>query len=181
MGVLPSPLFVSNYCQLQRRQQFGRVYWSVIGLTIWQSRVRFLLWPLAGFVLNCSKFKSSATLVNSQLLQPVGVFNPDMFYLHHLFQNYRIYSINRPGRLLNFWTLRVGVYSRWALIRGWALIKFSPFSATEVCLFCNKTINGNNKTRRSNKARFLSNTLKKTPSSGKSVIRIYSLKWVGWG
>ena len=40
---------------------------------------------------------------------------------------YRIYSINRPGRLLNFWTSRVGAYSRWALIRGWALIKFSPF------------------------------------------------------
>ena len=27
----------------------------------------------------------------------------------------------------------------WALIRGWALIKFSPFSASLVCLFCNKT------------------------------------------
>ena len=26
--------------------------------------------------------------------------------------NYRIYSINRPGRLLNFWTLRGGAYSR---------------------------------------------------------------------
>ena len=25
---------------------------------------------------------------------------------------YRIYSINRPGRLLNYWTLRVSVYSR---------------------------------------------------------------------
>ena len=49
-----------------------------------------------------------------------------------------------PGRLLNFWTLR-----------GWALIKFSTFSASEVCLFCNKTINAINKTRRSNKARFL--------------------------
>ena len=24
---------------------------------------------------------------------------------------YRIYSINLPGRLLNFWTLRVGAYS----------------------------------------------------------------------
>ena len=93
---------------------------------------------------------------------------------------YRIYSINRPGRLLNFWTLRVGAYSRWALIWGWALIKFLPFSASEVCLFCNKTINSNNKTRRSNKVRFLQNTLKKTPSSGKSLIRIYSLKWVGW-
>ncbi len=37
---------------------------------------------------------------------------------------YRIYLIKRPGRLLNFWTLRVGVYSGWALIRGWALINF---------------------------------------------------------
>ena len=37
---------------------------------------------------------------------------------------YRIYSINRPGCLLNFWTLRVGAYSRWVLIRGWALIIF---------------------------------------------------------
>ena len=26
--------------------------------------------------------------------------------------NYRIYSIKRPGRLLNFWTLRVGAYLR---------------------------------------------------------------------
>ena len=94
---------------------------------------------------------------------------------------YRIYSINRPGCLLNFWTLRVGTYLRWALIRGWALIKFSPSSANEVCLFCNKTINANNKTRRSNKARFLQNTLKKTPSPGKSLIGTYSLKWVGWG
>ena len=68
---------------------------------------------------------------------------------------YRIYSINRPGLLLNFWTLRVGAHSRWALIRGWALIKFSPLSASAVCLFCNKTINSNNETRRCNKARFL--------------------------
>ena len=40
--------------------------------------------------------------------------------------------IKRPGRLLNFWTLRVAAYSRWAFIRGWALIKFSPFSASTV-------------------------------------------------
>ena len=46
---------------------------------------------------------------------------------------YRIYSINRPGRLLNFWTLRVGTYWRWALIRGWALINF--FSLSDGCLF----------------------------------------------
>ncbi len=45
---------------------------------------------------------------------------------------YRIYSIKRPGRLLNFWTLRVGVYSRWTLIRGWALIKCLPFLASSM-------------------------------------------------
>ena len=68
---------------------------------------------------------------------------------------YRIYSINRPGGLLNFWTLGVGAYLRWALIQGWTLIKFSPFSASQVCVFCNKTINANNKTQRSNKVKFL--------------------------
>jgi len=31
------------------------------------------------------------------------------------------------------------------LIQGWMLIKFSPFSASVVCLLCNKTINGNDK------------------------------------
>ena len=87
---------------------------------------------------------------------------------NNFFSNYCIYSINRPGRLLNLWTLRVGTYSRWALI------KFSPFSRSVTCLFCNKTVNGNNKTRRSNKARFPQNTLKKTPSSGNSVISTYS-------
>ena len=30
------------------------------------------------------------------------------------------------------------------LIRGWELIKFSPFSASVVCSFCKKTINANN-------------------------------------
>ena len=38
--------------------------------------------------------------------------------------SHRIYLIKRPGRLLNFGTLRVGAYS------GWALIKFSLFSAS---------------------------------------------------
>ena len=70
-----------------------------------------------------------------------------MFTLYRI--PYLFDYINRPGRLLDIWTLRVGAYSRWALI------KFSSFSASVVCLFCNKTINGNNKTRRCNKARFL--------------------------
>ena len=71
------------------------------------------------------------------------------------YYNYRIYLNDRPGRLLNFWTLKVRAYSRWALIRGWVPIKFLPFSASVVCLFCNKTINANDKTRRSKKVRFL--------------------------
>ena len=49
-----------------------------IRLTIWQSRVRVPLWPLAGFVLSCPEFKSSATLVKSQLVAScqLGFFNP---------------------------------------------------------------------------------------------------------
>ena len=30
-----------------------------------------------------------------------------------------------PGRLLNFWTLKEGAYSRWGLFRAWPLINFS--------------------------------------------------------
>ena len=66
----------------------------------------------------------------------------------------------------------VGAYSRLGLI------KFSPFSTSVVCIFCKKAVNGNNKTRRCNKARFPQNTLKKTPSWGKSQISTYSFFWV---
>ena len=59
-------------------------------------------------------------------------------FLLILLMYYRIYSINRPGRLLNFLTLRVDAYSRWAFIRGWALIKFSPFSESVVVYFATK-------------------------------------------
>ena len=99
---------------------------------------------LANFTLVCDLINSISFLVVSA----IHVVN--YLILRRITKPaYCIYSINRPGRLLNFWTLRVGAYSRWALI------KFSPFSASEVCLFCNKTVNANNKTRRSNKARFL--------------------------
>ena len=97
------------------------------------------------------------------------------------FAYYRIYSINRPGRLLNFWTLRVDAYSRWALIINTLIINFHHFQQVKYVCFATKQQKANNKTRRSNKARFLQNTLKKTPSSGKYLITIYSLKWVGWG
>ena len=65
------------------------------------------------------------------IVETVRLFCPAVF-------KYRIYSINRPGRLLNFWTLRVGAYSRWAFIRGWALTNFSPFLASVVVYFTTK-------------------------------------------
>ena len=89
---------------------------------------------------------------------------------------YRIYLIKSPRRLLNSWTLRVGVYVRWVLIRGWALIKIS---ASVLCLFCHKTINGNNKMQRCNKARFLSNNQKKTLSLG-SLLLVLIQFFGGW-
>ena len=46
----------------------GRVVSARVGLAIRRSRVQVPVWPLAGFVLGRSKFKSSATLVNSQLV-----------------------------------------------------------------------------------------------------------------
>ena len=57
---------------------------------------------------------------------------------------YRIYSINRPGRLLNFWTLRVGAYLRWALIRGGRLfeagrlLNFHHFQQVKYVYFATK-------------------------------------------
>ena len=47
---------------------------------------------------------------------------------------YRIYSIKRPGRLLNFWTLRVIV----RLFEAGRLLTFHHFQKVE-SLFCNKT------------------------------------------
>ena len=41
-----------------------------------------------------------------------NVSNASRLFFCPTFYNYRIYSINRPERLLNFWTLRVGAYSR---------------------------------------------------------------------
>ena len=43
----------------------------------------------------------------------------------------RIYSINHPGCLFNFGTMRMGAYLRWVLIRVWALIIFPTFSASK--------------------------------------------------
>ena len=44
--------------------------------------------PTARFVLSSSKFKSSTTFVNIQLVYiwPVGILNPIMFDLNYLFQ-----------------------------------------------------------------------------------------------
>ena len=61
-----------------------------VGLAIRWSRVRFPLWQLAGFVLGRPKFKSSVTLVNSQLFASyqLGFLNcyvaSDLFVSKHL-------------------------------------------------------------------------------------------------
>lgn len=39
------------------------------------------------------------------------------------------------GRLLHFWTLRVGTYLRWVLTWSWMDIEFPPFSASSKCPF----------------------------------------------
>ena len=37
----------------------------------------------------------------------------------------RVTSLFKAGRLLTFSAFRMGAYSRWALIRGWALIRIN--------------------------------------------------------
>ena len=53
------------YSQIGRAARLGG---QRIGLAIRRSWVRVPRWPLAGFVLGGSEIKSSATLVNSQLV-----------------------------------------------------------------------------------------------------------------
>ena len=75
----------------------GQAAWSSrqrVGLAIWWSRVRVPLWPLAGVVLGYPDFKSSATLVNSQLV----VLNPVMLYLNYSFSKYLL-IVKRFGSL----------------------------------------------------------------------------------
>ena len=61
-----------------------------VGLATRRSRVRVPLWPLAGFVLGLPEFKSSATLLNSQLVASyqLGFLNcyvaSDLFVSKHL-------------------------------------------------------------------------------------------------
>ena len=38
------------------------------------------------------------------------------------------------GRLLTFSAFRMGIYSRWALIRGWALIRINAVAKVSKCL-----------------------------------------------
>ena len=55
-----------------------------IGLAIQQSLIQVPLWALARFVLGRPEFKSSAMLVNSQLVAScwLGFFNPVMLYMY---------------------------------------------------------------------------------------------------
>ena len=49
-------------------------------------------------------------LINDLSFETVS--NLTTLYDQETVATHRIYSINRPGRLLNFWTLKVGAYSR---------------------------------------------------------------------
>ena len=102
---------------------------------------------------------------------------------------YRIYSIDRPGRLLNFFNLdggrlfQVCAYSRQVAYSIFLL--FSSFSASLVCLFCEKTINGKNKTRRCNKdSRFCKLLWRKLRLRGSLLLVLIQFQWVvggrGW-
>ena len=44
------------------------------------------------------------------------------------------------GRLLTFSTFRMGAYSRWALIRGWALIRINTVCHQGTCLVLKKLV-----------------------------------------
>ena len=57
------------------------------GLVIRKPQVQVSLSPRAGFVLGSPEFKSSAMLVNSQLvcLRPVGILKHIMFHLNYCF------------------------------------------------------------------------------------------------
>ena len=81
----------------------------------------------------------------------------------------------------------MGAYSRWALIRGWALIKFSTFSASVVRLFCHKTINGNNKIEDVTKQGFCKILLRNLRLRGSLFLELIQFwggggesGWVGW-
>ena len=50
--------------------------------------------------------------MDTDALLKLTVLIHTLLLLSSHYTGYRIYSINRPGRLLNFWTLIVGAYSR---------------------------------------------------------------------
>ena len=66
-------------------------------------------------------------ILNSSLLKEFTI--PYISVSSSTLHIYRIYSIRRPGRLLNFWALRVGGFSRRART------KFLLFSASGKLIF----------------------------------------------
>ena len=92
--------------------------------------------------------------------------------------NSLVVPVTGAWALIKFLDLEGGRYSRWALIRGWALIKFSPFSASQVCLFCNKTVNATNKTRRVTKQGFCKILWRNLCPQGSLLLELIHL--IGW-
>ena len=64
------------------------------------------------FLVISIEFSNSANEMQGRVGNITVLFSHCVKKKAALEEVYRIYSINRPGRLLNFWTLRVGAYSR---------------------------------------------------------------------
>ena len=67
----------SDSLATNRRGGGSLAEWLGAGLSIRRRQVQVAPWPLAGFVHSSAEFKSSTTLLNSQLvcLRPVGILN----------------------------------------------------------------------------------------------------------
>ena len=63
----------------------------------------FVNYPRKAFLVCTSLFVS--------VLNKTVLFHSGLLFFFHV-NSYRTYAINHPGRLLNFWSLRVGAYSR---------------------------------------------------------------------
>ena len=76
----------------------------------------------------------------------------------------------------------MGTYARWALIRGWVLIKFSLFSTSVVVYFATK--HANTKKRRCNKSKVCVKYSEENSIFGRvSYYLLFEFLWegVGWG
>ena len=125
-----------NYCSYYYSwENFEEAKWfKSAGLVIRRPTVQVPPSPLAGFVLGRPKFKSSATLVNSQLVRllPVGILNPIMYHLNNWFI---IHEKPHKGQLkyINFKKLWETI-TAFSLSRSLLLSNLMTFSLGVACV-----------------------------------------------